>query len=144
VQVHDGERVLSASDLNNFLECPHLTQLDLAVVEGRLDAPDGRTVRADLIARKGDEHEAAYLQSMKQEGREVEEVPAVGAEEAAARTVGAMRAGVEVIYQGAFLHHGWTGYADFLLRVDDRPSDLGSWSYEVADTKLARRTKPYF
>ncbi|MGH2591208.1 MAG: TM0106 family RecB-like putative nuclease, partial [Actinomycetota bacterium] len=26
----------------------------------------------------------------------------------------------------------------------DRPSDLGKWSYEVADTKLARRAKPYF
>ena len=65
-------------------------------------------------------------------------------EPAADATLAAMRAGAEVIYQGAFLHDGWTGYADFLLRVDDRPSDLGSWSYEVADTKLARRTKPYF
>ena len=64
-----------ASDLNNFLECPHLTQLDLAVVEGRLDAPDGRTARADLIARKGDEHEAAYLQSLKEAGKDVVEIP---------------------------------------------------------------------
>jgi uncharacterized protein len=28
--------------------------------------------------------------------------------------------------------------------VDGSPSDLGDWSYEVADTKLARRTKPYY
>jgi predicted RecB family nuclease len=137
----------SASDLNNFLECPHLTQLDLAVAEGRLDAPNGRTARADLIARKGDEHEAAYLQSLKETGHGVVEVPSTpdgGGEEPAEATVAAMRKGAEVIYQGAFLHDGWTGYADFLLRVDERPSDLGSWSYEVADTKLARRTKPYF
>ncbi|MCC6179184.1 MAG: TM0106 family RecB-like putative nuclease, partial [Chloroflexi bacterium] len=32
------------------------------------------------------------------------------------------------------------GYADFLRRVD-RPSDLGAWSYEVWDTKLARHAK---
>ena len=43
MQNSGGLIVVSPSDLNNFLECPHLTQLDLAVVEGRLDAPDGRT-----------------------------------------------------------------------------------------------------
>ena len=32
------------------------------------------------------------------------------------------------------------GYADFLRRVE-RPSDLGPWSYEVWDTKLARHAK---
>ena len=32
------------------------------------------------------------------------------------------------------------GYADFLRRVP-RPSDLGDWSYEVWDTKLARHAK---
>ena len=35
----------------------------------------------------------------------------------------------------------WRGHADFLVRRDDRPSSLGSWSYDVADTKLARRVK---
>jgi predicted RecB family nuclease len=142
---YDGQLVLSPSDLNNFLECRHLTQLDLAVVEGRFEAPDGRTARADLIARKGDEHEAGYLRSLKESGSEVVEIDRgddvrIGAE----TTLAAMRSGAEIVYQGAFLHDGWTGYADFLIRVDDNPSDLGSWSYEVADTKLARRTKPIY
>jgi len=55
-----------------------------------------------------------------------------------------MRAGAEVIYQ-AVLFDGerWRGHADFLERVA-RPSAVGDWSYEVADTKLARRVKPYF
>jgi predicted RecB family nuclease len=35
---------------------------------------------------------------------------------------------------------GWLGFADFLCRVDT-PSDLGSWSYEAWDTKLARHVK---
>src|SRR5688500_9743562 len=147
MQQSDNELVFSPSDLNSFLECPHLTQLDLAVVNRQLDAPDGRTVRADLIARKGDEHEAAYLQSLKEAGKDVVEIPSnpdKRAPSAGGATLAAMRAGAEVIYQGAFLHDGWTGYADFLLRIDDRPSSLGPWSYEVADTKLARRTKPYF
>ena len=52
-----------------------------------------------------------------------------------------MRAGAEVIYQATFAHDGWRGRADFLIRVDE-PSDLGAWSYEVWDTKLARSAKP--
>jgi len=55
-----------------------------------------------------------------------------------------MKAGAEVIYQGV-LFDGvrWRGHSDFLRRVE-RPSALGPFSYEVADTKLARRVKPYF
>src|SRR2546430_10380512 len=101
VQRLHRQAVLSPSDLNNFLECPHLTQLDLAVVEGRLDTPDGRTVRAGLIARKGDEHEAAYLRSLKEGGKDVVEIswtPRDEAEAAADATLDAMQAGAEVIY----------------------------------------------
>ena len=39
-----------------------------------------------------------------------------------------------------FFDGRWLGYADFLLRVET-PSKLGAWSYEVADTKLARHVK---
>src|SRR5690606_22246697 len=62
---------------------------------------------------------------------------------AVAATEQAMREGAEVIYQATFLRGQLRGHADFLLRVE-RPSALGEFSYEVADTKLARRAKPYF
>ena len=52
----------------------------------------------------------------------------------------AMRAGAAVIYQAAFFDGRWLGFADFLRRVET-PSELGPWSYEVWDTKLARHTK---
>ena len=55
-------------------------------------------------------------------------------------TVAALRAGPDVIYQGAFFEGRWQGFADFLLRVEV-PSDLGPFSYELADTKLARHAK---
>ena len=51
-----------------------------------------------------------------------------------------MRRGVDVVYQGTFFDGGWGGQADFLLRVDT-PSGFGDWSYEIADTKLARKLK---
>jgi uncharacterized protein len=46
----------------------------------------------------------------------------------------------EVICQASFLDDHWYGRADFLIRID-RPSNLGSFSYEVVEAKLARTTK---
>ena len=51
-----------------------------------------------------------------------------------------MRTGVDVIYQGTFSDGRWLGHADFLRRIPV-PSDLGAYSYEVEDTKLARKVK---
>jgi uncharacterized protein len=51
-----------------------------------------------------------------------------------------MRRGDDVIYQATFFDGRWLGHADFLVRVDE-PSALGTWSYEIVDTKLARHTK---
>ena len=48
--------------------------------------------------------------------------------------------GAEVIVQAALRDQQWTGYADILHRVE-AASDLGAWSYEPYDTKLARETR---
>src|SRR3546814_1578455 len=53
-----------------------------------------------------------------------------------------MQAGHDVIYQCAFLSGHWHGYSDFLLKQDGVESLLGSFAYDVADTKLARSAKP--
>jgi uncharacterized protein len=148
MQQIDRQLILSASDLNNYLACEHLTALDLARVRGESVGEPERGADAELLARKGDEHEAAYLAQLWEEGREVVEIALDdGSPEsltaAVAATAAAMRGGAEIIYQGAFLHDGLRGHTDFLFRVD-RESALGSFSYEVADTKLARRAKPYF
>src|SRR5205823_1317645 len=62
---------------------------------------------------------------------------------AARETEEAMRAGVDVVYQAVLVGDGWRGVADFLMRVD-MPSDLGAWSYEALDIKLARHAKPAY
>lgn len=144
----DGSLIFSASDLINHLECPHLTHLNIEVALGREDFEPSRSDTTDLVARKGDEHERAHLDRLAGEGREIvriESEPGLeGTRRGTRRTVEAMKAGAEVIYQGV-LFDGvrWRGYSDFLHRVE-LPSKLGSFSYEVADTKLARRVKPYF
>jgi len=132
--------------LNDFLECEHLVALELRGTA----PPEADNPQADLIRRKGEEHERAYLEELRAAGKEIVTIEVAGAdgrwdtEAAAARTEQAMRQGAEVIYQAVFLDpSGWSGHADFLERTDT-PSDLGDYSYEVSDTKLARHSKPTY
>jgi predicted RecB family nuclease len=137
-----GSLVVSPTDLTKFLACEHLTALDLEVAGGLRKKPNQSTDELlQLLSTKGIEHEKRYLESLRQ-SRAVVEIPdeEFSTAERAAQTENAIRAGADVIYQAAFLYDGRIGYADFLLRTD-RPSDLGAWSYDVADTKLARRLK---
>jgi predicted RecB family nuclease len=145
MQLRDGKLSLSPSDVTAYLACEHLTTLSLQVARGELVAPPFENDQAALIFRKGDEHERAYLQRLINEGRHVVDLSSepVDWETGPLAAEEAMRAGAEVIYQAALLGEGWRGVADFLLRVDS-PSDLGRFSYEALDTKLARHAKPAY
>ena len=150
MRIADGARVFSASDLTGFLACDHLLTLELDATAGELVRPERDDPELELLAKHGFIHEARYLEELKTEGKTVIEVGADPDElrssgldrlrELNELTVAALREGPDVIYQGAFFDGRWQGYADFLLRVE-RPSALGAYSYEVADTKLARRVK---
>src|ERR1035437_7843486 len=145
VQRIEGQLVLSPTDLTKHLSCPHVTTLDLAALDGQAQGGAKAADDAlDLVFSKGMDHERAYLQRLRQEGRVVTEIPTrydvAGRIEAEQQTLDAMRAGADVIYQATFFDGRWGGQADFLLRTD-QPSELGSWSYDIADTKLARRLK---
>ena len=131
----DGARVFSPSDLNAFLACPHLTSLELAVARGGLERPFRPNPYGDLIRRKGDEHEAAYLASLGEGVATIPDPHEVGWDHAAAATEQAIRDHPPVIYQAALVDQDWHGLADFL-----ELQPVGT--YEVVDTKLARRAKP--
>ena len=148
MQYVDGRLIFSATDLNKFLECRRLTELDDLVARGESEAPSDEDEQSKLIRRKGEEHEAAYLARLVRDVPGVVEIRRSGRgidayREAEAQTLAAMRAGAPVIYQATLFDGTFLGHADFLRRVD-RPSDLGPWSYEVLDTKLALSSKPYF
>jgi predicted RecB family nuclease len=144
----DGSILLSATDLVGFLACDHLSTLELGRIEGRWERPhrkDDPTIA--LIQEKGDLHEASYLAALRAEDKRVVEIEKgelrtpddLRAAEAA--TLAAMRDGADVIFQATFFDGRWRGHADFLFKREDRASDLGSWSYDIADTKLARSVK---
>ncbi|HUP21338.1 MAG TPA: TM0106 family RecB-like putative nuclease, partial [Thermoanaerobaculia bacterium] len=149
MQLLEQRLIFSATDLSNFLACPHLSLLDRRTAEG---GPRPRVFDdpgLEVLRRRGQEHEAAYLARLQaradlrvvriDELRDEESYEKRRADRVAA-TLEAMHDGADVIYQGALFDGTWIGYPDFLERVD-RPSRLGDWSYEVVDTKLAREAK---
>jgi uncharacterized protein len=145
MQLLDGRLILSPSDLTGFIACEHLTQLELKAAQGRMTRPTRDDPELDILTARGEEHELGHLGKLRAAGRDVVEIKCdsstvAGLETAEADTLAAMRTGAAVIYQATFFDGRWRGHADFLERVDT-PSDLGDWSYEVADTKLARKAK---
>jgi len=147
MQLRSNHRLFSPSDLNDFVECEHLTALELWRSAGRLHFVAPPNPQAELVMEKGRRHEDAFLAVLEGEGKTIARIDpgeqTWDLERAAADTLAAMRAGVDVVYQATMLEGEWRGFADFLLRVDGE-SELGAWHYEPADTKLARRVKPYF
>jgi predicted RecB family nuclease len=144
VQVLDGRVWLSPSDVTAYLACEHLAAQSLAVARGTLPEPPPPGDQAQLVFRKGLEHEEAYLERLRGDGLRVAAVELDGDwVRAREETLAAMRAGVDVVYQAALTGDGWRGLADFLVRVET-PSELGPWSYEALDTKLARHAKPAY
>lgn len=171
-QLSDGTLVLSATDLTNHLACGHLTQQRLGVVRGERPRPQhSESAHADLLRRRGDEHEAAELVKLiEAAGGDWAELPSVRRqdedgkylpptrellEEAAAATAAAMQAGTRLLYQASFFDGRWQGSTDFLRRVDladvrdertrklIEQSTLGDYAYEVLDTKLSKAVKPH-
>src|SRR5690606_17152966 len=121
---------LSATDLSNHIACSHLTFLNLSLAKGELTPPEYRDPMLALLQERGQEFEDAYLSSLREHGKQVDRVSSEDDETSLERTIAAMEAGADIIYQANLQSGRWLGRADFLERVD-KPSALGDWSYEV-------------
>ena len=141
----DGATLYSATDLANFLECEHLAALDLAALgdDALRAARSARDESAELFAKKGDAHERAHLERLRAQGLSIVDVAAEGGslDDKVARTLDAMRAGVEVVYQAALRDGALAGHADFLRRVDGeaRPSARGATRSPTPSWRARRR-----
>lgn len=141
----NGELILAATDLVGFLECGHLTNLEMQAVAGLIHKPDQRDdPDVQLLQRRGHKHEQRYIDVLESRGRQVvrgDDNWDHSYEDRAAATVALMREGADVIYQATVFDGRWLGFPDFLLRVGE-PGELGTdHHYEVADTKLAHVAK---
>ena len=140
---YDNQIRLSASDLMRFTACPHAARLDLAYLRGENLVPVDDSEEAIFLQQHGDRHEIAHLLRIGAEARKVVRIKTDGVpfEEAVRATQDALKAGPDIVFQGALAGGMWGGFADFLERVPV-PSELGTFSYEVADTKLKRKPAP--
>ncbi len=152
----------SASDLKAAVECEWALMRKLDAKLGRIpmveDEPDAMLARASQL---GTEHEARALAKFHVDFPEtVVEIeteddrgdPAVLAA-ARDRTLEALRAGKDVVFQATFLDEpegestGFVGFADFLVKTRgfDTPARSAgtqpAWAYQVWDTKLARKAR---
>jgi predicted RecB family nuclease len=133
--------LLSATDLSNFLGCRHRTALEMDAAAKILTRPQFTDPLLELLFARGLAHEKAYVDELRTDGRQIVDLTAVrGTTELVDATITAMRAGADVIVQGALRHAQWFGKPD-LLRRTPGTSTFGAWAYEVADTKLARETR---
>ena len=127
---------LAATDLSNHLSCAHLTQLQRKVALGEIKKPSWYDPSLDILIKRGQEHEAAYVEFLSKKGLTVVNLNGQSAE----KVIEAMKQGADVIIQAALQNGQWMGYADILLKVPGT-CKFGNWSYEVQDTKLAQNTR---
>lgn len=141
MRTSETELTLSATDLSHFLSCRHRTALEMAAVRGKRTKPKWDDPLLEVLFKRGLEHEQSYVRSLQVDGRQVVSLAHLNEPDAAvAQTLDAMRLGADVIVQAALRDGRWYGRPDVMRRVEIQ-SGLGSWSYEVVDTKLARETR---
>jgi len=134
--------MFSATVIVNFLACRHLGVLEQDAAAGRREKPFFRDPSQELLRELGIRHEQNYLHKLDAgKSLNVVQIPAaLSWQDAVAETTKALRSGADVVYQGTLEDGTWGGRSDFLVKVE-KPSPLGSWSYEVAETKLARSAR---
>jgi uncharacterized protein len=125
---------LSPTQLAGHLACRHLTQLERRRRAGEIDVPFNADPRLVAMRERGLQHERAYVERLRNEGRTI--VDLTGIKDPAA-TLAAVREGAGAIVQAPLGNETFRGVADVLLRMESS----GGPGYEPVDTKLAHETK---
>ena len=120
------------TELNEFLQCRHIISLKKQGLFG----DETISEEVELLQKKGLEHEQLFFESL--EGSVISIDLDAPRPEQRRQTIEAMKEGADWVYQAYLEEDKLAGYADFLEKKAI-PSALGDYSYEVLDTKLARR-----
>ncbi|WP_396272661.1 TM0106 family RecB-like putative nuclease [Hyphomonas sp.] len=145
MKLTDQGILFSPSDLITFMESPFASAMN----RKRLYDPtlaeqmDPEDALLKHLRKKGFAHEDAFVRSLQDAGADICAIGDNRPEVMHAQTIEAMEAGREVITQAYLTMDRFAGKADFLVKVAG-PSRLGDFHYEVWDTKLSRKLKPYF
>lgn len=137
MKAREEGRPLSPTDVAHHLACHHRTQLERRRRAGILPVAFAPDARLEAMRIRGAEHERAYIASLRAAGLRI--IDLTDTRDPAA-TLAAMRAGADAIVQAPLANDTFFGIADVLLRTST-PSNLGAFSYQPVDTKLAAETK---
>lgn len=145
MQVKNGNLLFSPSDLTLFMNSPYASAMERLCLydSSLLELADPEDEMLTHLQQKGDEHEKAVDQSLRDKGLDVVKIQRSSEEVMARETLEAMKVGREVILQGYLIHDSFAGLPDYLVKVSGK-SNFGDWHYEIWDSKLANSVKPYF
>ncbi len=107
--------MFSPSAIADFLACQHLAALERAVRGGEIKRPyQFADPGVEVLRKLGLDHEEKFLGRLREQGKEVVTIPdEVSRSEKVRRTIEAMRAGVDVVYQGSFLTGEWSDESEW-------------------------------
>jgi len=112
------------------IEFPHLAP-----------AKDPQDPLSDTLQKRGYVHEEQLEASFGEQGLSVIHIEGGSNNEKQYATLSAMNKGTDIIAQARLEMAGFMGFADFLVKVPGN-SNLGTYHYEVWDTKLSKHLKP--
>src|SRR3984957_2767092 len=138
MQKIEGQLLYSPTDLIRYLSSPFASWMERHFLENpKAVTPDKDSEERRLIAETGDKHEASILAGIRSPTPGMFEISKKNLSDAREKTAAALKLGAPVVYQAFLEMDGFAGYSDFLIR-----SSAGD--YQVWDSKLARRAKPYY
>jgi uncharacterized protein len=140
MQVFHNDLILSATNLWNF-NCRHRRALEIAEAQGKRKGPKRVDPPLEILFERGLEHEKAYVESLRTEGRDIVGLSDIkDADAAVARTLEAIRSGADVIVQAALRDGCWCGRPDAMLRVK-MSSGLRTCTKSPIRSSLGRRVQ---
>ncbi len=145
MQISDGNLFFSPSDLIVFMESPFASHMERMRLHDHsiTDLIDPEDPMLRTLQEKGYAHEDEFLEDLKSEGKSIVLIERASPSIMQEQTRKAIRSGPDVIAQAYLELDNFGGLADFLIKVPGG-SNLGDYHYEVWDTKLSKKMKPYF
>jgi|ETNmetMinimDraft_20_1059909.scaffolds.fasta_scaffold04374_3 uncharacterized protein len=131
------DKLLTASKLKNWLACNYTTINEINKKELKKKES---SITEEIRKKRGDEfEEKIYKKLIKQYPKHIK---IKKDDDRFEKTKEALRKGYDLIHKAYFKYEGWVGEIDFLIKDKNKKSKLGSWGYEVYDTKLSSFAKP--
>lgn len=139
-----GKNLYTPTNFKNYLHCKY--KIFNEYYEDKLGIKRKEISKSDrLLFEKGDQFEEDYFKKLKKEYSKVIDIKnhKESKEDRAKKTINCMKEGYEVIRGGYFYDEKqkWNGESDFLIINKNIKSKLGSYSYEVVDTKNTTHVK---